>query len=274
VQTLSRRPLPHSLQVSCSTLSTAAVTSDGRVFTWGDCDGGALGHGNRLCDVPTEVDLAVTTAAAPAAVSAPVDIGALLARAGLAEHTDAFVAHADGLYDDVEYVEYLRELLQEHNIVFEEELRDLGLTAAQLAALRAALTGRNADGSLADGGGAPPAAEVEEEENGGRFGAHPTPRRPAHISHAALSYTNGAALAADGSLYVWGGGAWGGGGWEGAGISGAPQGDDGVRPSRLETVAVDAAYACVGDGAALHVGHRHGVVVFRKRDRESGVGAA
>ena len=62
-----------------------------------------------------------------------------------------------------------------------------------------------------------------------------------------------------------GGGAWGGGGWEGAGISGAPQGDDGVRPSRLETVAVDAAYACVGDGAALHVGHRHGVVVFRKR---------
>ena len=59
-------------QVSCSTLSTAAVTSDGRVFTWGDCDGGALGHGNRLCDVPTEVDLTVATAAAPAAASAQV----------------------------------------------------------------------------------------------------------------------------------------------------------------------------------------------------------
>ena len=103
------------------------------------------------------------------------------------------------------------------------------------------------------------------EQEDGRSGAHPAPRRPAHISHAALSYTNGAALAADGSLYVWGGGAWGGGGWEGAGISGAPQGDDGVRPSRLETVAVDPAYACVGDGAALHVGHRHGVVVYRKR---------
>ena len=246
------------LQVSCSTLSTAAVTADGRVFTWGDCDGGALGHGNRLCDVPTEVDLTVTTASAPAAASAPADIGALLAHAGLAEHTDAFVAHADGLYDDVEYVEYLRELLQEHNIVFEEELRDLGLTAAQLARLRAALTGRNADGSTL-------AAEVHEQEEDGRSGAHPAPRRPAHISHAALSYTNGAALAADGSLYVWGGGAWGGGGWEGAGISGAPQGDDGVRPSRLETVAVDPAYACVGNGAALHVGHRHGVVVFRKR---------
>jgi len=198
------------------------------------------------------------TAAAPAAASAPADIGALLAHAGLAEHTDAFVAHADGLYDDVEYVEYLRELLQEHNIVFEEELTDLGLTAAQLARLRAALRA--------------PAAEVHEQEEDGRFGVHAPPRRPAHISHAALSYTNGAALAADGSLYVWGGGAWGGGGWEGAGISGAPQGDDGVRPSRLETVAVDAAYACVGDGAALHVGHRHGVVVFRKRG--SGVGAA
>ena len=99
-------------QVSCSTLSTAAVTADGRIFTWGDCDGGALGHGNRLCDVPTEVELAVTTAAAPAAATAPADIAALLARAGLAEYTDAFVAHADGLYDDMEYVEYLRELLQ------------------------------------------------------------------------------------------------------------------------------------------------------------------
>ena len=106
---------------------------------------------------------------------------------------------------------------------------------------------------------------MHEQEEDGRSGVHAAPRRPAHISHAALSYTNGAALATDGSLYVWGGGAWGGGGWEGAGISGAPQGDDGVRPSRLETVAVDPAYACVGNGAALHVGHRHGVVVFRKR---------
>ena len=105
--------------------------------------------------------------------------------------------------------------------------------------MRAALTGRRADGS---------AAEVHEQEEDGRSGVHASPRRPAHISHAALSYTNGAALAADGSLYVWGGGAWGGGGWEGAGISGAPQGDDGVRPSRLETVAVDPAYACVGTG--------------------------
>ena len=71
--------------LSVTTLSTAAVTSDGRVFTWGDCDGGALGHGNRLCDVPTEVDLAVTTAAAPAEASAPADITALLARAETAD---------------------------------------------------------------------------------------------------------------------------------------------------------------------------------------------
>ena len=44
------------LQVSCSTLSTAAVTADGRVFTWGDCDGGALGRSNGDGDAPGRLD--------------------------------------------------------------------------------------------------------------------------------------------------------------------------------------------------------------------------
>ena len=61
-------------------------------------------------------------------------------------------------------------MLQEHNIVFEEELRDLGLTAAQLAALRAALTGRRADGS-----------RMEEQEDG-RSGAHASPRLASFVS--------------------------------------------------------------------------------------------
>merc|ERR1740123_3023932 len=39
-------------EVSCSTYTTLAVTVDGRVFTWGDCDGGALGHNQVPCDEP------------------------------------------------------------------------------------------------------------------------------------------------------------------------------------------------------------------------------
>eukprot|EP00928_Gymnodinium_smaydae_P030743 TRINITY_DN22775_c0_g4_i1.p1 TRINITY_DN22775_c0_g4~~TRINITY_DN22775_c0_g4_i1.p1 ORF type:complete len:1701 (+),score=392.27 TRINITY_DN22775_c0_g4_i1:58-5160(+) len=39
-------------EVSCSTYVTIAITVDGRVFSWGDCDGGALGHAERMCDTP------------------------------------------------------------------------------------------------------------------------------------------------------------------------------------------------------------------------------
>lgn len=39
-------------EVACSTYSTIAITVDGRVFSWGDCDGGALGHHETACDTP------------------------------------------------------------------------------------------------------------------------------------------------------------------------------------------------------------------------------
>ena len=65
--------------------------------------------------MPTEVDLAVTTAAAPAAASAPADLVALLADAGLAEFTDAFV---DNGYDDVNYLKECAE---------EDKLGDMSL---------------------------------------------------------------------------------------------------------------------------------------------------
>ena len=96
--------------------------------------------------MPTEVDLAVTTAAAPAAASAPADLVALLADVGLAEYTDAFVA--DG-YDDVKYLKESAFGMNKYTL--EEELSGLGLTAAQLAALRAALT-------------APAAAAADDDE--------------------------------------------------------------------------------------------------------------
>ena len=35
-----------------STYSNMAITIDGRVFTWGDADGNALGHTNGQCDAP------------------------------------------------------------------------------------------------------------------------------------------------------------------------------------------------------------------------------
>ena len=84
-----------------------------------------------------EVNAAATgdtpMAAAPAAASAPADLVALLAQAGLAEYTDAFVA--DG-YDDVKY---LKDCAEEDKLD-DVKYCDLGLNAAQLAALRAALT--------------------------------------------------------------------------------------------------------------------------------------
>merc|ERR1712216_85433 len=40
------------VSVSCSTYSTVAITVDGQVFSWGDCDGDALGHTRRSCHEP------------------------------------------------------------------------------------------------------------------------------------------------------------------------------------------------------------------------------
>jgi len=40
-------------EVSCSSYTTLAITMDGRAFSWGDCDGDALGHEARRCDTPT-----------------------------------------------------------------------------------------------------------------------------------------------------------------------------------------------------------------------------
>ena len=43
-------------EVACSTYSNFAVTVDGRGFSWGDFDGGALGHDTVDCHVPTRLD--------------------------------------------------------------------------------------------------------------------------------------------------------------------------------------------------------------------------
>ena len=40
-------------EVACSTYVTVATTVDGRVFTWGDSDGNALGHTRMACHRPT-----------------------------------------------------------------------------------------------------------------------------------------------------------------------------------------------------------------------------
>ena len=49
------------LQVACSSYVTLAVTVDGRVFTWGDCDGQALGHEDGRCDAPRWAEPASAT---------------------------------------------------------------------------------------------------------------------------------------------------------------------------------------------------------------------
>jgi len=39
-------------EVSCSTYTTVAILMDGRVFSWGDADGNALGHDRQPCHSP------------------------------------------------------------------------------------------------------------------------------------------------------------------------------------------------------------------------------
>ena len=103
-----------------------------------------LGSSSGSSSSSEQDDDAPAPAAAPAAASAPADLVALLADAGLAEFTDAFV---DNGYDDVNY---LKECAEEDKLG-DKKYCDLGLTASQLAALRAALT-------------APAAAAADDDE--------------------------------------------------------------------------------------------------------------
>ena len=41
-----------TLDLALALTLTKAITIDGRVFTWGDADGNALGHTNGQCDAP------------------------------------------------------------------------------------------------------------------------------------------------------------------------------------------------------------------------------
>mmetsp|Transcript_28130 Transcript_28130/g.68272 ORF Transcript_28130/g.68272 Transcript_28130/m.68272 type:complete len:244 (+) Transcript_28130:1180-1911(+) len=120
-------------EVACSTYSTAAVTVDGRVFTWGDSDGGALGHSNLICNQP----------------------------------------------------QWLTSL------------------------------------------------------------------RGQHMSHASLSYTNGAVASDQGRCYVWGGNYWQGGIAEGRESNG---------PTEVVWGGVPSCYRC----SSIALSHRHGYLIFRK----------
>lgn len=55
--------------MSASTYMSVAISEGGGVFTWGDSDGGALGHSQRECDVPTMVSALAGLDAAYAAAS-------------------------------------------------------------------------------------------------------------------------------------------------------------------------------------------------------------
>jgi len=69
-------------EVSCSTYSVLALTTDGRAFTWGDSDGDALGHDEDECSAPRWLD-------------APSLRGQNLAHGAVA-YTNAAVATTDG----------------------------------------------------------------------------------------------------------------------------------------------------------------------------------
>ena len=61
--------LPSIVSVAASTYATAAVAVDGRCFTWGDADGGALGHAVMPCDRPGWVSALRGATACAAALS-------------------------------------------------------------------------------------------------------------------------------------------------------------------------------------------------------------
>lgn len=42
-------------EVAASTYCSVAVTASGRLLSWGDSDGGALGHGRRRCHTPARL---------------------------------------------------------------------------------------------------------------------------------------------------------------------------------------------------------------------------
>ena len=48
--------LPPVTSVAASTYSTVAIATDGRCYSWGDCDGGALGRSNGDGDAPGRLD--------------------------------------------------------------------------------------------------------------------------------------------------------------------------------------------------------------------------
>jgi len=68
--------------VACSSYSSLAITGDGRAWTWGDCDGGALGH----------------TADAGGGCNVPKDLGVAGAVRGSIAYTNGAVAAKDGIY--------------------------------------------------------------------------------------------------------------------------------------------------------------------------------
>ena len=49
----SRAPVT---SVAASTYSTVAIATDGRCYSWGDCDGGALGRSSENNDAPGVLD--------------------------------------------------------------------------------------------------------------------------------------------------------------------------------------------------------------------------
>jgi len=57
VRTPRRVQMPHPVaEVAASTYCSSAVTAGGEVYTWGDSDGGALGHDELECHEPKRVD--------------------------------------------------------------------------------------------------------------------------------------------------------------------------------------------------------------------------
>lgn len=94
-------------EVAASTYCSVAVTTDGRVFSWGDSDGCALGHDERSCHTPMPISalagqpvahasVSYTNGAATTACGEVFVWGGQLWEGGIAKETIAAVAAADG----------------------------------------------------------------------------------------------------------------------------------------------------------------------------------
>ena len=163
--------------VSASSYTLAALGSDGVAYTWGDSDGGALGHGVRACSSPAPV-----LAAPRAPAVAPAESGVAAVRAAVGRRARGLVQQgASALGWGAAMDIFLPERAEEGGDDDGDDVSD-----------------EEIERGIHEANGSNPSAG---ETYLGESGEH----RARSVS---VSYTNGAMVTEGGNLLLFGGGHW------------------------------------------------------------------